>query len=266
MNAHQQREEDFDLYALGMLEPGDAAEMEAHAQSCVDCAEKMAEARGRIALLSVTAPLVTPGEDVKRRLMERVRSEARPAAAVVVAGAGSKRERPEREKSRWGWWVLAPLAVGLAAATVLLWMENSRMQRELAALQQENSARVAIAHEDRQLVALLTAPDTVRVPLAPAEGTTGTGEVRYNQRQGTLVYTGQLGALPPDKSYQLWLVPAEGSPISAGVFTPDASGNSTVLLPQLGTGISAKAFAVTVEPAGGVPAPTGPKVLIGAVT
>jgi anti-sigma-K factor RskA len=264
MNAHPSREEDFDLYALGMLESRDAAEMEVHGQSCADCAKKMAEARGRIALLAVMAPVVTPGEDDKRRLMERVRSEARLAA---VAEAESKPERPDREKPRWGlWWVLAPLALGLAAATMLLWLENSRIQRELAALQQENNAQTAIAQQNRQLVALLTAPDTVRVPLAPAGETTGTGEVRYNQRQGTLVYAGRLPQLPPDKSYQLWLVPVEGNPISAGVFTPDASGNSTVLLPQVGNGIAAKAFAVTVEPAGGVPAPTGPKVLIGAVS
>jgi anti-sigma-K factor RskA len=61
-------------------------------------------------------------------------------------------------------------------------------------------------------------------------------------------------------------VPTSGSPISAGVFHPNANGKASILLPPLPPGVAAKAFAVTVEPAGGVPQPTGPKVLIGGVS
>jgi anti-sigma-K factor RskA len=61
-------------------------------------------------------------------------------------------------------------------------------------------------------------------------------------------------------------VPAQGKPISAGIFETDEHGNGEVLLPSLPPGITAKAFAVTVEPSGGEPQPTGKKVLIGAVS
>ena len=54
----------------------------------------------------------------------------------------------------------------------------------------------------------------------------------------------------------------EGKPVPAGVFDPDPSGRalfeSTEFPPA-----DAEAFAVTVEPRGGVPAPTGPIVLVG---
>ena len=81
-----------------------------------------------------------------------------------------------------------------------------------------------------------------------------------------LFYAANLPALPTGRTYQLWLVPTKGNPISAGVFRVDAQGNGEVVLPTLPAGIAAAAFAVTVEPSGGVPQPTGPKVLIGAVT
>ncbi len=264
MSAHPRREEEFELYALGLLEAADAGAMEEHAERCVDCRRKMEEARGRVALLAVLAAEQRPAEGVKQRLMERVRGEARPAAAAEEPGRSQGGERGER---RWKvWWLLWPLAVGLAAASVLLWMENTKMERELETLQEQGKTEMAAARENQELMALLTAADTVRVPLTATEGTTGSGEVRYNAKQGALLYMGQLPALPAEKSYQLWLVPEQGEPISAGVFTPDSLGNSTVVLPEMGRGIAAKAFAVTVEPAGGVAAPSGPKVLIGPVS
>ena len=76
------------------------------------------------------------------------------------------------------------------------------------------------------------------------------------------MYDGALAPAPAAKSYELWLVPATGNPISAGVFNP-VSGQTdhwTMKLPQ---GIAPKAFAVTLEPAGGKPQPTGPMVLVG---
>ena len=56
MNGHPTRLEDFDLYALGVLEGEEKAAFEAHVPTCAACAEKLAEARGRIALLAFSAP------------------------------------------------------------------------------------------------------------------------------------------------------------------------------------------------------------------
>ncbi len=60
--------------------------------------------------------------------------------------------------------------------------------------------------------------------------------------------------------------PKEASAYRGGRPAPDARGNAEVMMPPLPPGTPAKAFAVTVEPAGGMPQPTGPKVLIGAVS
>ena len=80
-----------------------------------------------------------------------------------------------------------------------------------------------------------------------------------------LVYNGRLAPVASDKSYQLWLVPMNGAPISAGVFNP-VSGEMNSMMVKVPAGIAAKAFAVTLEPAGGMPGPTGPMILVGPVS
>ena len=72
----------------------------------------------------------------------------------------------------------------------------------------------------------------------------------------------RLPALPAGKVYQLWVVTAQ-APVSAGLLRPDPDGRAslTVATPRdLATPV---AMAVTIEPDGGVPAPTGEKFLIG---
>ena len=90
------------------------------------------------------------------------------------------------------------------------------------------------------------------------------GQVLYNPRMGMAFYTDTLPPAPKNMTYQLWLVPMNGSPISAGTF-----GNGTAagfhMMAHVPEGIDAKAFAVTIETAGGVPQPQGPKLLVGPV-
>jgi anti-sigma-K factor RskA len=113
---------------------------------------------------------------------------------------------------------------------------------------------------------LINARDTMIVPLAPQPGMPkGSAHVMYNAKMGMLMYEGQLEPNPANKSYQLWIVPTQGNPISAGVFNA-ASTETDHFFMKLPPGIAPKAFAVTLEPAGGRPAPTGPMVLVGAAS
>ena len=87
-----------------------------------------------------------------------------------------------------------------------------------------------------------------------------------SRNRGLVVAANQLPALPADKVYQLWVVPGDQSaPISAGLLAPDASGQATLFFPMPANVPVVAALAVTVEPAGGRPAPTGDKALVGVV-
>jgi anti-sigma-K factor RskA len=93
-----------------------------------------------------------------------------------------------------------------------------------------------------------------------------TGRTTYVASKGALIFlANDLGSLPPEKTYELWLIPAvEGqSPIPAGTFRVDERGNASVIMPPLPKGVEAKGFAVTIEPQGGSTTPTMPLILSG---
>ena len=56
MNDHLTSEEDCDLDALGALEGDEKQLIESHIASCANCARKLAEARGRVAVVSLAVP------------------------------------------------------------------------------------------------------------------------------------------------------------------------------------------------------------------
>ncbi len=89
-NEHPYREEDFDLYALGVLEGDELRGIETHVNSCADCAQKVAEARGRISMLAFSAKPQEPSLEVRQRLMARVRAEANPCARSIWRETGKR--------------------------------------------------------------------------------------------------------------------------------------------------------------------------------
>jgi anti-sigma-K factor RskA len=257
VNGHPQFAEDFDLYALGTLEGEEKQALDAHVKTCPECSPKLAEARGRVALLALAAPPRPAPVRVKERLMEKVGG---PKSAVIQV-------RRVRALTPFWRWVIPSLALAslvLAFFAASLRMENDRLNRRLAELEAGRRETQAALERLRNVAELLTAPDTVKVTLvAGAARPVPQGKVFYHPQRGLLFYAANLPALPPGKTYQLWLVPTQGNPLSAGIFQADPHGNGEVVLPQLPPGVAAKAFAVTIEPAGGVPQPTGPKVLVG---
>ena len=274
MSGHPQFEEDFELYVLGLLEGGtlegeELSAFESHLLGCDECRAKVEDARARMALLGLSAPQVAPPVPVRERILQQFRAERSRASG----GPPPRDKVVNIRRSSWApLWAAA--AVVLLAAAAWFAVENHRLGNELTQLE---ATHQQLLESERQLEAetsraeaaleILTAPETVKVELTPAAARpVPHGKALYNSRRGLLFYAANLQNLPPDRTYELWLIPTEGDPIDAGIFNPDVHGNGEVILPQLPQGIVAKAFAVTIERAGGVSAPTGPKVLIGPVS
>jgi len=256
--------DDLELYALGALEGEDRLTLKAHLKTCAECRRQLASAAQTASLVGLAVDPVAPAASVKQALMARVHAEARPAAT-------QKTLAPVRKK-RWGLRFslgFAMATVILALATTWLWKENQRHRQEAARLgAQLEAARAEAAREGEDLRAVaevISAPDTLTVTLQQqAGGPPGQAHVLFNARTGLVIYAGQMPPTPEGKSYQLWLVPTQGAPVSAGLVEPNQQ-NGTVLV-RLPQGLSPKAFAVTVEPLGGRPQPTGPMVLVGALS
>jgi anti-sigma-K factor RskA len=263
MNRHV-NPEDSDLYALGALDGAEMQELEAHLRSCAECAQEIDAARQRVALLALAAPAAAPPARVKEALLRQVRAELIPEA--MRGGRSGVAPRAERGLGlAWLTPVLGVAAVVFAMLAVGIWMKDVRDGRRIhelegqLALAQTRSLEIARAAE--QTNKLLEMPATQRVALMPMPGMEGHGGVLYNAKTGMVACAGWLPAPPKGKSYQLWLVPMEGKPMPLYVFGEEWTHPMEM---HVTPGMEAKAFAVTEEPAGGMPWPTGPKVLAGA--
>jgi anti-sigma-K factor RskA len=139
------------------------------------------------------------------------------------------------------------------------WQEKLANQRDLSAEQQSQ------LEQAREVVATLTATDAMRVTLVAAKTPPQPqGKAIYVRDRGSLIFlASNFKPVEAGKAYELWLVPTKGNPIAAGVFEPDAHGSATVVNPPLPMGVEAKAFAITIEPQTGSPAPTSPILMLG---
>jgi len=273
-------EEDLPLLAAGALPEEECAALRAHAAGCAECAVKLAEERGRAALLALAATQEKPAPTIKAELFARIRAEGEKEERYrwpAQADKGGESGRALRQVSgqagrahagrtkRWNW-VLVPLAAALLIAAVVQWREGRRLEAELDGANQHLAEMVKERQRTEMLLDVLAAQDTVSVKMAGMPGAEkATGAVQYSARKGMVMYTAVLPPLPANKTYQLWLVPTTGTPISAGIFAPEEHGTKKIWMAEVPVNTEAKAFAVTVEPAGGVPQPTGAKVLVGAV-
>jgi anti-sigma-K factor RskA len=269
-NGEHIRLEELELFALGAFLKDEAEALQAHVSGCEECAKKLKQARGSAAVLAFAVKQDHPAGTVKAELMARIRAnreaEEHFAWPSKIQGPAEDRGKAKPEtKTHWWTWVLVPAAVALALVSFGLSWQNRRMAAEL---QKERLAAASLIRDREQiekLVGMLAAPDTVTVKLAGTGDTaSASGLVKFNAKEGIVLYAAELPRLPADKSYQMWVVPANGAPISAGLLGPGGHAWGNMWTAEVPPNTQAKAFAVTIEPAGGMPQPTGPKVLLGA--
>ena len=247
-------------YALGALEPSEAKAFEAQLAGNAELRALVAGLHEVAAALAEGAPAAQPGPGLKDRVM----SAARPA-------------RERRTLPR-----VIPLVVR-TAVTPLAWAAAAGFAL-LAGYQQ-----VRVHRRDVQVRELMVALDTTVKRLADREdrltaildGHTrmyvmeASGRIdsttRYGaqvfwrrDRQTWLVNAYHLPRLPAGKVYQLWYI-TRNAKISAGVFPVDSTGQGTRLIPVPPAAQGAILAAMTVEPDGGSPQPTGAIVVAGSV-
>ena len=252
MSVHEQFADDLALLALGQLQGDERTAVEKHLEGCAACRRELEQLRGDTALLALSAAGPTPPRRARERLLKAIAKE--PRASKVPA-------------RRWTWTLVPWLATAaFALAAVFFFRQSDRLSQRVAELQGESAQQQAQLERAREVVATLTSTDAVRVTLVAAQvPPQPQGKAIYVRDRSSLVFlASNMPALPPQKAYELWLIPTNGAPIPAGVFKPDAHGSATVIQPPLPAGVEAKAFAITIEPEQGSAAPTMPIVMMGA--
>ena len=273
------------LHALGVLSSEERAEL---AQAMAGDAELAAEVRqleDTAGALGGVVAQVDPPARLRARVLavagiDADAASATPAASAIGGAAARGADGTvviRRGSSALPGWLAAAAALVLASGLGLWALQlrtsldamNARVDRAEAEVVRIQRTLGEAQEQTRVLEArnsVLFAPDTLRVDLAGQAGAPASSARAFMSRHSGLAFAAnQLPALPADKVYQLWVVAPDWPPVSAGLLAPDASGHATLFFEMPADLPPPAVLAVTVEPAGGVPAPTGDKVLVGTV-
>jgi anti-sigma-K factor RskA len=259
MSQHEQFAEDLALYSLNTLQGEDRANLEKHLATCADCRLELEQLRGDGALLAMSTMGPKPPARARPRLLDAVAKEA-----AASPRAQQARESASPRRSWWGFlgWAATAAVIVFAAS---LWKENAALKQTLASASAQAAESARQLEDLRRIAAPIIAPEAQRITLvAMKTPPQPQGKAFYLRNRSNLVFVANnMPPLPPQKAYELWLIPAQGSPIPAGMFKPDARGSATVVNPPLPAGMEAKAFAITVENEAGATTPTMPIMMMG---
>ena len=237
MNHPEISDELYELYALGVLEPSQSEQIHTHLlEKCEYCQTKMQTARRVTAAMAGMANQVQPPARLRRRVL----------AAVA----------PQKSSNNWIYVVAGLAAACVAVIAFAIWVgqENQTLRGQLASMRVERN-------DLRSALELMSRPETRAVQFGNLENAPR-GRV-FVSRTGGVVFIGtRLPALPQNRTFELWVIPASGAPLPAGVFRPSATGEVVDIASANINASGAAAVAVTVEPLAGSNAPTTKPFLV----
>ena len=260
---HDQAIAELGAYALDAVSPDERAAIDEHLKTCDRCRAELTAMSNAAASLASAVPSHPMEKDrsavVKQRLLDRARAEKRvvtPIQSVTI---------PARTR-QLPWWLAAAASVAFVAATykaIEFARERDALLTELVAESIRSSAlKDSLAERERTLLAMAGAD--VKVVELVANNRRPNARMFWAQSTNTwTLFAHDIPAPPQGRTYQLWLITREGTRISAGTFLPDQSGSAVVTAQYPLAADSLQMIAVTEEPAGGVPQPTGEVLIAG---
>ena len=273
MSSHEELTLLAPAYALGALDADERRAFEQHLAECTACAAEVRSLTAVAGGLAQAVTQVSPRPELRARVLTAV-GAANPLPRGVAGSASPRRggsSHPPASRGAAVWLPYAAVLALAAALAVYAWDQRERMRdldarlAQATATMRESDRALAEARRaaagTQAVLAVLTAPDVVRIDLTGAPAAPAASARALWSRQRGMVFTAaNLPPLPEGRVYQVWVVTDAPAPVSAGLLGPDGSG--VFMTP--GDIAPPKAIAVTIEPAGGVPSPTGERYLIGA--
>jgi len=240
-------------YALEALDADDAARFQAHLDGCDRCRDLVAELRAAAAVLPEALRPIAPSPTLRDRLLaEALRAPNEAAMPARAAPAPLDERRATGLGTRSGLWALSLAA--LFAVTLGFGYWNFRLQQQVT--------RQAVALDSQALVLQAVAAGGRQWTLngtADAPGAAGV-LVQDPADPRPLLMVRDLPPLGQQQAYQAWVI-AGSAPLEAGLLERVTGAAYIARLERPLD--SADTVAVTVEPAGGSRAPTGPIVVAG---
>jgi len=262
---HEELRSHLGAYVLGALTPAEQAGVRAHLAVCAECTAEARALQPAAEALAWSVDPVDPPAAVRQRILSAIGAPAvtRPKATAYRSLAP---------------WLAAAASLALA---VTLGAYASQLRGRVQTLEQQlreailqvqagerltTQARLVAVDAQRQL-SVIAAPDVAHIDLkGQAVAPQATARALWSRSRGLLLAASNLPALPPGRTYQLWVLSGKIPPISDGwIFKTDASGSVTAMFATPATLPAPTAMAVSIEPEGGVPLPTGALYLVGSL-
>ena len=238
--------EQYELYAMGVLEEPERSEIAAHlAREGDACIAGVRRARELVASIGVTVPLAQPPAHLREKVLAQI-------------GAPPKRA--------WSWtpvWI----AVSAALAVTAVWLDLGRREqaRIVASVRWRSQRKTAELARLNEALALMNDPGVKEVVFGAGAPAPPKGRVFVHPRQGVLLLAYNLPPAPAGKLYEMWVIPKGGSPVPAGLFQSGADGTALYMRRGAVDVATTGAVAVTLEAEGGAPAPTSTPIIVAAL-
>jgi anti-sigma-K factor RskA len=234
--------DDFELYALGLLEPDEKTAVDNHLRTnCATCDAALKKALATNAIVMSMAPDVVPPSRLRRRVL----------ASVGV------------HPMSWSW--LSAVAAACMLMVALWFSVQERSRSSELALARHNLIEIS-GQRDRLLQALnfLDDPATVPVSFGKGQPIPPHGNVFVHSKLGVLLIAANLPTAQAGKIYEMWIIPKGGAPRPAGLFQSQGGTAMHILSGPLDVG-TIGAVAVTLEPESGSSAPTSTPIIVAPV-
>jgi anti-sigma-K factor RskA len=234
----------YELYALGVLDAEERAELDDHLHREGDpCIEGVQKARQMVSSLALTAPESRPPARLRSRVVALV-------------------NEPRRS------WFRAPewTAAAVAMTVIAVWLANARrdQERTLAETRHELGRKNVELVQLTEAFALMNDP-AARQLVFGENVPKPRGRVIVNPKQGVLLLASNLTPAPAGKIYEMWIIPKVGNPAPAGLFQSQSDGTAMYLRKGAVDVASTGVIAVTLEPEAGSQAPTTQPLIVAAL-
>jgi anti-sigma-K factor RskA len=233
------------LYVMGVADDEQAGRAEALLAMGDPAAHAAhAEAMTVIHAIPQALQLQMPSTRVRDQLLLRAIGSTQAIPANVSQASQTA------TRSKWPIWISTAAAAGFAIVASVLFVQNQRVEGELAMqLVEAQETNRVVGSPHVKMAKLELVPEVERGNAA--------GKIVFcpvsNQYQLRVF---RLSAPPLGRVYELWLIDERNVPVPAGTFAVNDRGMATHYY-KVPAGISFVKAAITDEPVGGSPKPTG---------
>jgi len=153
-----------------------------------------------------------------------------------------------------------------AAAIIFLFISTLTLQNRLSLQEKNMEVLLATLEKDEEMMDYVKNPDVSVINLAGTMSELGSsGRLFWDtDTNDALLLVSNVPELVPGKTYQFW-VQEDGEYHSMGTFTVNQNGENMMEINCMPEEKGRIEFAVTLEPEGGMPEPTGATYLVGSL-